>query len=58
MTKFVSGDDLDDDFLAEDTHRGNKSKSSESKGCPASDCKENSVKGKKKQEPKVVSFVG
>ena len=58
MTKFVSGDDLDDDFLTEDTYSGNKSKSSESKGGPASDFKESSVKGKTKQGPKVVNFVG
>ncbi|GFY81917.1 hypothetical protein Acr_02g0001570 [Actinidia rufa] len=56
VTKFVSGDDLDDDFLAEDTY--SKSKSSESKSGPTSDFKESSIKGKTKQGPKVVNFVG
>lgn len=58
MTKFVSGDDLDDDFLTDDTNSGNKDKSSESKVGSASGSKESHVKPKKKQEPKIVNFVG
>lgn len=58
MTKFVSGDDLEDDFLANDTNSGNRDNSFESKvGC-ASGSKESHVKPKKKQEPKIVNFVG
>ncbi|KAG6657172.1 hypothetical protein CIPAW_04G071400 [Carya illinoinensis] len=58
VTKFVSGDDLDDDFLTDDTNSGNKDKSSESKVGSASGSKESHVKPKKKQEPKIVNFVG
>uniref|UniRef100_A0A5B7AQB5 Putative zinc finger CCHC domain-containing protein 9 n=1 Tax=Davidia involucrata TaxID=16924 RepID=A0A5B7AQB5_DAVIN len=57
VTKFFSGDDLEDDFVTDDTNNGNKDKSSESKGGPASDFKDNNVKPKKKQGPKVVNFV-
>lgn len=57
VTKFISGDDLDDDFLMGETD-GSKTKPSESKGDPASDFKTNNVKAKKKQVPKVVNFVG
>ncbi|XP_058181436.1 uncharacterized protein LOC131299880 [Rhododendron vialii] len=57
VTKFISGDDLDDDFLMGEAD-GSKTKPSESKGDPASDFKTNNVKAKKKQGPKVVNFVG
>lgn len=58
VTKFISGDDLDDDFMAEDTHVGDKDQSSDVQLGPASDLKSNDVKPKKKQGPKVVNFVG
>ncbi|XP_041008576.1 uncharacterized protein C683.02c [Juglans microcarpa x Juglans regia] len=58
VTKFVSGDDIEDDFLTDDTNSGNKDKSSESKVSSASGSKESNVKPKKKQEPKIVNFVG
>lgn len=55
VTKFISGDDLDDDFTVDDT----LGKLAESKVDPdASDLKDNHVKPKKKQGPKVVNFVG
>lgn len=57
VTKFISGDDLDDDFLMGEAD-GSKTKPSESKVDPASDFKTNNVKAKKKQGPKVVNFVG
>lgn len=58
VTKFSSGDDLDDDFVMGEAYSDNKNKPSESKGDPASDSKANNVKAKKKQGPKVVNFVG
>lgn len=58
VTKFSSGDDLDDDFVMGEAYSDNKNKPSESKGGPASDSKANNVKAKKKQGPKVVNFVG
>ncbi|GMP24451.1 hypothetical protein CsSME_00001715 [Camellia sinensis var. sinensis] len=60
VTKFVSGDDLDDDFITEDAHSSKNNKSSESKGgpAPATDFKDKNVKSKKKQGTKVVNFVG
>ncbi|KAL7254061.1 hypothetical protein ACSBR1_008413 [Camellia fascicularis] len=60
VTKFVSGDDLDDDFITEDEHSSKNNKSSESKGGPgtATDFKDKNVKSKKKQGTKVVNFVG
>jgi len=57
VTKFVSGDDLEDDFLTDDTYSANKDKPSESKVGSASDSKESHVKPKKKQGPKIVNFV-
>lgn len=49
VTKFVSGDDLEDDFLTEDKDKE-----------PVSDLKDdNNVKPKKKKQgPKIVKFVG
>ena len=58
VTKFVSGDDLEDDFFNDDTHSGNKDMSSESKAGSASDYKESCVKPKKKQGPSIVNFEG
>lgn len=58
VTKFVSGDDLEDDFFNDDTHSGNKDMSSESKVGSASDSKESCVKPKKKQGPSIVNFEG
>ena len=43
LTKFVSGDDLEDDFMADDTQKNSE---------------ESNLKSKKKQGPKVVNFVG
>jgi hypothetical protein len=57
VTKFLSGDDLEDDFLTDDTYSANKDKPSESKVGSASDSKESHVKPKKKQGPKIVNFV-
>lgn len=57
MTKFVSGDDLDGDFVIEETSSGNKGKSASKVGS-ASDSKEGNVKSKKKEGTKVVNFVG
>ncbi|XAR71717.1 hypothetical protein NMG60_11018116 [Bertholletia excelsa] len=59
VTKFVGGDDLDDDFMTEDTYTGNKNKSSDTKDDhPVTDSEDRSVKSKKKQGTKVVNFVG
>ncbi|KAJ9679409.1 hypothetical protein PVL29_021365 [Vitis rotundifolia] len=58
VTKFVSGDDLDDDFMVADTYTGYKEKSSEAKVHPTPESKNSHVKPKKKQGPKVVNFVG
>lgn len=57
VTKF-SGDDLEDDFMTEDTSNVNKDKSSKLKDTSISDPKDSTVKSKKKQGPKVVNFVG
>lgn len=58
VTKFISGDDLEDDFLNNETLNGDKDKSSGSKVGSASESTESHVKPKKKQGPKVVNFVG
>lgn len=50
VTKLTSGDDLDDDFMAED--------SNVTLTPVADNIKENDVKPKKKKGPKVVNFVG
>lgn len=58
---FGSGDDLEDDFLAEETTTGNKGNTSHSKADSVSEgvqVEKNNVKPKKKQGPKVVNFVG
>ncbi|KAK9292342.1 hypothetical protein L1049_020308 [Liquidambar formosana] len=57
VTKFISGDDLDDDFMADDTYNSNN-KSSESKVDPASESKGSHVKSKKKVRTKIVNFIG
>ncbi|RVW13443.1 Actin-depolymerizing factor 1 [Vitis vinifera] len=49
VTKFVSGDDLDDDFMGADTYTGYKEKSSEAKVHPTPESKNSHVKPKKKQ---------
>ncbi|TKY51302.1 hypothetical protein E2542_SST22812 [Spatholobus suberectus] len=48
VTKFVSGDDIEDDFMTDDIHSGDKSKSVKST--------DGHVKPKKKKGPKVVNF--
>ena len=48
VTKFVSGDDIEDDFMTDDTYSGDKSKSSKSK--------DSNVMKPKKKGPKVVNF--
>ncbi|KAK2983507.1 hypothetical protein RJ640_023041 [Escallonia rubra] len=53
VTKFFSGDDLEDDFAMEDTQIGGSEEVA-----PTSDLKDKDVKPKKKQGPKVVNFVG
>ncbi|CAK9169496.1 unnamed protein product [Ilex paraguariensis] len=58
VTKFFSGDDLEDDFTTEDTNSDKKAKSDESKGGAVSDLKGSSLKLKKKQGDKVVNFLG
>ncbi|KAL5568004.1 hypothetical protein UlMin_024579 [Ulmus minor] len=58
VTKFVSGDDLEDDFMINDTQVGKKNKSTEPKAGSASDSQETHLKSKKKQGPKVVNFEG
>lgn len=57
MTKFVSGDDLDGDFVMEETSSGNKGKAASIFGS-VSNSKDGNVKSKKKQETKVVNFMG
>ncbi|KAJ6889493.1 hypothetical protein NC652_030300 [Populus alba x Populus x berolinensis] len=57
VTKFVSGDELDDDFMTGNMHSIPEDKSSDSKIDP-SDSKDVHVKSKKKQGPRVVNFVG
>lgn len=47
VTKFVSGDDMEDDFMTEDIHSGDKNKSAK--------LTDGHVKPKKKG-PKVVNF--
>ncbi|KAJ0098300.1 hypothetical protein Patl1_20125 [Pistacia atlantica] len=54
VTKFVSGDDLDGDFVIEETSSGNKDKSASKVG-PVSDFKDGNVKSKKKQGTKVAN---
>lgn len=49
MTKFISGDDLEDDFVTADFASTEND---------ASDAKDAKIKSKKKQGPKVVNFVG
>ncbi|KAF5731162.1 hypothetical protein HS088_TW19G00767 [Tripterygium wilfordii] len=58
VTKFVSGDDLEDDFLTVGTTGGNKEKASESADVPSSDLGDVNTKSKKIKGPKVVNFVG
>ena len=50
VTKLVSGDDLGDDFMAEDIYSGEKEKSSKSKDIT------NAKPKRKQQAPKVVNF--
>lgn len=57
VTKFVSGDELDDDFMSENMYSFQKDRPSDSKVVPANS-KDGQVKSKKKQGPKVVNFVG
>lgn len=57
VTKFVSGDDLDDDFMI-DASSGKKEQSTEPILGSASIPQESPIKSKKKQGPKVVNFVG
>lgn len=54
MTKLVSGDDLEDDFMIEDDSKV-ENDSTKSKGDPENP---NHAKVKRKQGPKVVNFVG
>lgn len=58
VIKFVSGDDIEDDFMTVETHDGKKEKSTEAKLGSASHSQENKLKSKKKQGSKVVNFVG
>lgn len=57
VTRFVSGDELDDDFMTENIHSRKKDNSSDSK-VGSTDSKDGHVKSKKKQGPKVVNFSG
>jgi hypothetical protein len=57
VTKFVSGDELDDDFMTGNMYSIPEDKSSDSKIDP-SVSKDVHVKSKKEQGPKVVNFVG
>ncbi|KAJ6410824.1 hypothetical protein OIU84_007558 [Salix udensis] len=57
VTKFISGDELGDDFMTENMYSFPKDKPTDSKGVPP-DSKDGHVKSKKKQGPKVVNFVG
>lgn len=56
VTKFFSGDDLDDDFMVDET----PAKKDKSSACVAdtSGSKDGHVKAKRKQSTKVVNFVG
>lgn len=58
VTKFTSGDDLDDDFMIGDASSGKKDQSTEPILGSASNPQESPLKSKKKQGPKVVNFVG
>lgn len=58
MTKFVSGDDIDDDFMTVDTSSGKKGQSAVAILGSASHPQESILKSKKKQGPKVVNFIG
>lgn len=57
VTKFVSGDDLEDDFDIEDTSEPSKTKSSNTKVAAVTEVQNNNVISKK-QGPKVVNFLG
>lgn len=56
VTKLTSGDDLDDDFMMEDAHKGDAEEPINEK--IPSLVPESNEKTKKKQGPKVVNFVG
>lgn len=59
VTKFLSGDDLEDDFIMEDEDKAKKEPKKTAKSDPiASQASHNQTKVKKKQGPKVVNFVG
>lgn len=60
VTVFGSGDDLLDDFMAEDTRNGNKDNISHSKAGSAlgNAVEKSNVKPKKKKGHRVVNFVG
>ncbi|XP_062075013.1 uncharacterized protein LOC133779023 [Humulus lupulus] len=58
VIKFTSGDDLEDDFMAEDTNGSKKDEASEPDLGSVSNSQESNIKSKKKQGPKVVNFVG
>ncbi|KAB2596673.1 hypothetical protein D8674_032123 [Pyrus ussuriensis x Pyrus communis] len=59
VTKFLSGDDLEDDFsFIDEKKNGVTQDKSAGTVCPASLSQESTVKSKKKQGPKVVNFVG
>lgn len=58
VTKFVSGDDLDDDFMLADTNTRSDEKPSQAKIHPDPVSETSHVKHKKKQGSKVVNFVG
>lgn len=58
VTKFISGDDLEDDFIMAGDASGNKQdKSSESKASKSDLTEQNVVRSKKKHGPKVVNFL-
>jgi len=59
VTKFLSGDDLEDDFIMVDEDKVKKEPKKTTKSDPiASQANHNQTKVKKKQGPKVVNFVG
>ncbi|KAF4400206.1 hypothetical protein G4B88_019415 [Cannabis sativa] len=58
VIKFTSGDDLEDDFTAEDKNGGIKDESSEPIPSSASDSQESHIKSKKKQGPKANAASG
>lgn len=57
VTKFVSGDELEDDFMVKDTPTSSKKKKAELKDSHTTYSKDGNVKPKK-QGPKVVNFFG